>query len=177
MASREEDEIVETKEGDDTDEDIEGRSAIGAGAGKTSYPTLLEIASSNPDFTLLFAAVSTQPDIVELLKGDVPFTIFAPQNSAFEEFLKANNLSAEEALALPSLPDILKLHVLCSRLLAEDALFAVADGPIEIETLGGKVVAEKKGNDLYIGGARVIATDVMASNGVVHVVDAVVQGA
>ena len=43
-------------------------------------------------------------------------------------------------------------------------------------SLGAKVVAEKKGDDLYIGGAKVIATDVMASNGVVHVVDGVVEG-
>ena len=52
----------------------------------------------------------------------------------------------------------------------------VADGPIELDTLGAKVVAEKKFDDLYIGGAKVIATDVMASNGVVHVVDGVVEG-
>ena len=139
-------------------------------------PSLLEIASSNPDFTLLNAAVSTQPDIVELIQGDGPFTIFAPVNSAFESWLEENNLSAEEALASPTLPDILKRHVLGTKLLAKDALAAVADGPIELDTLGAKVVAEKKGDDLYIGGAKVIATDVMASNGVVHVVDGVVEG-
>ena len=140
-------------------------------------PSLIEIASSNPDFTLLNAAVSTQPDIVELLQGDGPFTVFAPVNSAFESWLEENNLSAEEALALPTVPDILKRHVLSTRLLAKDALAAVADGPIELDTLGAKVVAEKNGDDLYIGGAKVIATDVMASNGVIHVVDGVVEGA
>ncbi|CAL6357750.1 unnamed protein product [Bathycoccus prasinos] len=139
-------------------------------------PSLLEISSSNPDFTLLNAAISTQPDIVELIQGDGPFTIFAPVNSAFESWLEENNLSAEEALASPTLPDILKRHVLGTRLLAKDALAAVADGPIELDTLGAKVVAEKKFDDLYIGGAKVIATDVMASNGVVHVVDGVVEG-
>ena len=139
-------------------------------------PSLLEIAASNPDFTLLNAAVSTQPDIMNLIEGNGPFTIFAPVNSAFEKWLEENNLSAEEALALPTVPDILKRHVLATKLLAKDALAAVADGPIELDTLGVKVMAEKKGEDLYIGGAKVIATDVMASNGVVHVVDAVVEG-
>ena len=139
-------------------------------------PSLLEIAASNPDFTLLNAAVSTQPDIMNLIEGDGPFTIFALVNSAFEKWLEENNLSAEEALALPTVPDILKRHVLATKLWAKDALAAVADGPIELDTLGVKVMAEKKGEDLYIGGAKVIATDVMASNGVVHVVDAVVEG-
>ena len=67
-------------------------------------PSLLEIASSNPDFTLLNAAVSTQPDIVELIQGDGPFTIFAPVNSAFENWLEENNLSAEEALSVANAP-------------------------------------------------------------------------
>ena len=61
-------------------------------------PSLLEIAASNPDFTLLNAAVSTQPDIMNLIEGDGPFTIFAPVNSAFEKWLEENNLSAEEAI-------------------------------------------------------------------------------
>ena len=113
---------------------------------------------------------------MNLIEGDGPFTIFAPVNSAFEKWLEENNLSAEEALALPTVPDILKRHVLATKLLAKDALAAVADGPIELDTLGVKVMAEKKGEDLSIGGAKVIATDVMASNGVVHVVDAVAEG-
>ena len=61
--------------------------------------------------------------------------------------------------------------------MAKDALDAVADGSVEIETLGEKVIAEMKDGELYVGGAKVFATDIMVSNGVVHGVEAIVEAA
>ena len=73
-----------------------------------SMPSLLELAASNANFSIVYAAVSSQPDIMKILESDGPFTVFAPNNAAFEKFLVVNNLSAEEALQLPTVPEILK---------------------------------------------------------------------
>ncbi len=128
--------------------------------------TIVDVAAANPDFETLVAAV-TAADLVETLSGDGPFTVFAPTNAAFEA-LPAGVL---DALLLPenkdALVSILTYHVLSGEVMAADvtagAVATVEGSTIDITTDGG----------VMVNGATVVATDVDASNGVIHAIDAV----
>ncbi len=128
--------------------------------------TIVEVAAANPDFETLVAAV-TAADLVETLSGDGPFTVFAPTNAAFEA-LPAGVL---DALLLPenkdALASILTYHVLSSEVMAAD----VTAG--EVPTVEGSTIDITTDGGVMVNGATVVATDVDASNGVIHVIDAV----
>jgi len=140
-------------------------------------PTISEIvveaAAGDPaEFTVLLAALETA-GLVDALNGEGPFTVFAPTDAAFAALLEELNVSAEELLANPDLANILLYHVVSGEFLAADVIeIAPADVPtlydentIAIAVVDGSVVI----NDV----ATVITPDVMASNGVIHVIDAV----
>jgi uncharacterized surface protein with fasciclin (FAS1) repeats len=128
---------------------------------------IVAVASGNPDFSTLVSAVQAA-GLVETLQGEGPFTVFAPTNDAFakvpadvlEKLLKPEN---KDALAA-----VLTYHVLSGKVMAADVaagdVASVQGDNITITTEGGVKVNE----------ANVIATDVAASNGVIHVIDAVI---
>jgi uncharacterized surface protein with fasciclin (FAS1) repeats len=129
--------------------------------------TIVETAAANEDFSILVKAIKAA-DLVEALNGEGPLTVFAPNNAAFEalpegtleELLKPEN---QEKLG-----EILKYHVTGLKIPAEK----VATG--KIETLAGPsltVIANE--NKVMIDKAEVIKTDIMASNGIIHVIDKV----
>ena len=128
--------------------------------------TIVDVAAANPDFETLVAAV-TAADLAETLSGDGPFTVFAPTDEAFDALPEG----LLDALLLPenkdALTSILTYHVLSGEVMAADVTAGEVDtvegSPIEITTDGGVKV-----ND-----ANVVTTDVDASNGVIHVIDAV----
>jgi uncharacterized surface protein with fasciclin (FAS1) repeats len=140
-----------------------------APAGAQADQTIVEIAASNPDFSTLVTAV-TEAGLVETLSGPGPFTVFAPTNDAFAA-LPAGTLDTLLADPEGALTDILLLHVV-SGAVGSEAAIAAAGG--NVETLGGPVAVELRGSDLYVGGAKVITTDIQASNGIIHVIDAVI---
>ena len=127
---------------------------------------IVEVAQGNADFSTLVAAV-VAADLAETLSGEVPFTVFAPTNAAFEA-LPAGLL---EKLLLPenkeTLVKILTYHVVQSKVMAADVaageVTTVEGSTFEITTMGG----------VKVNTANVTATDVPASNGVIHVIDAV----
>ena len=127
---------------------------------------LVEVASGNPDFSTLVAAVQAA-GLVETLQGEGPFTVFAPTNAAFAA-LPAGVL---ERLLLPENKDllvsILTYHVVPGKVLAAD----VVDG--EVATAQGASVVLSTAGGVKVNQANVIATDVIASNGVIHVIDSV----
>jgi transforming growth factor-beta-induced protein len=131
--------------------------------------TIVDIAAGNPDFSTLVAAVLAA-DLAEALSGEGPFTVFAPTNEAFAK-LPAGTL---ESLLLPenkqALTDILLYHVVSGSVLAADVV-----NLSEAETLLGKNVNIKvdMGN-VMINEATVVATDIIADNGVIHVIDSVI---
>ena len=131
--------------------------------------TIVEIAADNPDFSTLVTAV-TEAGLVDTLSGDGPFTVFAPTNAAFEA-LPAGTLDSLLADPTGALTDILELHVVSG---AVDSEAAIAAAGGNVETLGGPVSVELRGEDLYVGGAKVVTTDIEASNGVIHVIDMVI---
>lgn len=151
---------------------------FGAAQAQNSMPaTVVDIATSNDDFSTLVAAV-VEADLAGVLSGEGPFTVFAPTNEAFAAALEALGITAEELLASPDLAGILTYHVVAGKLLASDVLAAVEAGggtamvetvngaPISVQVVDGKVVID--------GTATVVLTDLEAGNGVVHVIDAVI---
>jgi uncharacterized surface protein with fasciclin (FAS1) repeats len=137
-----------------------------------SDQTIVEVASANPDFSTLVSAVQAA-GLAETLSGPGPFTVFAPTNEAFAA-LPAGTL---DSLLLPEnkqqLADILTYHVVSGKVMAEDvtagAVKTVNGADFTVGVEGSDVViTDGQGNQ-----AKVVATDVPASNGVIHVIDAV----
>ena len=134
----------------------------------TSAKTVVEIAVGSPDHTTLVAAVLAA-GLAETLSGPGPFTIFAPTNSAFAK-LPAGTV---ESLLLPenkaTLVAILTLHVVPAHVLAAD----VTTG--EAPTVNGqKLQIKADSHGVTVNGANVVATDLVGSNGVIHVIDTVI---
>lgn len=136
-------------------------------AGETG--TIVDIAAGNPDFSTLVELV-TAAGLGETLAGEGPFTVFAPTNSAFAA-LDPATVEALKADPQGALTEVLKLHVISGKV---DAAAATAAAGTCVETLGGKVKVEKSGDSLTIGGAPIVTTDIMGSNGIIHVIDGVI---
>lgn len=153
-----------------------------ANAEATTPGTIVEVAQGNPDFSTLVAAV-TAAGLGETLSGDGPFTVFAPANAAFEALPEGTveTLTTEETEQLGS---ILTYHVVPSEVMAADLIAAIesaGEGGYTIETVnGGTLTAMLDGGNVVLTDAQgntatVTATDVDASNGVIHVIDAVLM--
>ncbi len=130
---------------------------------------IVEVASKAGTFSTLLAAAKAA-GLVEALQGDGPLTVFAPNDEAFAKLPKGTveNLLKPENKAM--LASILTYHVVPGRVLAKD----VASGGVA--TLNGQRLDVKAASgSVMVDGAKVIATDVMASNGVIHVIDSVVM--
>jgi len=143
--------------------------AASAGAQSDPPGTIVEIAQSNPDLSTLVTAVSAA-GLAETLSGPGPFTVFAPTNAAFAA-LPAGTLDTLLADPTGDLAAILKLHVING---AVDSKAAIAAAGGTVETLGGPISVELDGDQLVVGGATVVTADIEASNGIVHVIDAVI---
>ncbi len=130
---------------------------------RQSHDTIVDIAAGADQFSTLVAAVKAA-DLVDTLNGDGPFTVFAPTNDAFaalpagtvEELLKPENRD--------QLVAILTYHVVPGRIAASDLLSTTSAA-----TVNGQSVPV----GLRVGDANVIATDIEASNGIIHVIDSV----
>ncbi len=129
---------------------------------------IVDIAAANDDFSTLVAAV-TAADLVETLKGDGPFTVFAPTNAAFaalpegtlDDLLKPENKA--------KLAAILTYHVVAGKVMAADV------APGEVATVNGKKFTVKVADGtVMVDNAKVVKTDIVGSNGVIHVIDAVI---
>ncbi len=129
---------------------------------------IVDIAASNEDFSTLVTAVQAA-DLVDALKGEGPFTVFAPTNAAFEA-LPDGTLEALVADPSGDLTDILLYHVLSGKVMAAD----VTDGLEAPTLLGDAVKFSVTADGVKINDANIIVTDIEASNGVIHVIDAVI---
>jgi phosphate binding protein len=142
-------------------------AAINAQGGKT----IVDIAAANDNFTTLVAAVKAA-GLVETLQGAGPFTVFAPTNEAFAKipsFVLDYLLKPENKDLLTR---ILTYHVLPVKAMAADAMGLVGKTAKTVE--GGEVAFTMLGDALLINSAKIVATDIEASNGVIHVIDAVI---
>merc|ERR1712242_99996 len=131
-----------------------------------------EIVSTNSDFSTLLAAVSAA-GLVEALSAEGPFTVFAPTNKAFAKIPSDTLASLLEDKA--ALTAVLARHVIAgSSIMAGDIKLGVT----AVETLGGEEVEVIRAGSCVslrsgAGTADVVTADVVATNGVVHVVDSV----
>jgi len=133
-----------------------------------SAKTIVEIAVGSPDHTTLVAAVLAA-GLAETLGGPGPFTIFAPTNAAFAKLPAGTVESLLKPENKAKLVAILTLHVVPAKVLAAD----VKTG--EAPTVNGKKLHIKADtHGVTVNGAKVVATDLVGSNGVIHVIDTVI---
>ncbi|BFM44807.1 fasciclin domain-containing protein [Flavobacterium sp. CFS9] len=150
--------------------------------GAAMYPTknIIENAVNSKDHTTLVAAVKAA-GLVETLEGKGPFTVFAPTNAAFDKLPKGTVESLLKPENKKSLQNILTYHVAAGKWNAADIAKAIKEGKgkaVIKAVNGGTLTAWMKGKDLYISDesgnkAKVTIADVNQSNGVIHVIDAV----
>jgi len=150
--------------------------------GAPMYPNknIVENAVNSKDHTTLVAAVKAA-GLVETLSGAGPFTVFAPTNEAFAK-LPAGTV---DTLLMPANKDklvaVLTYHVIPGKIAAADVVAAIkkGGGKAEVKTVNGAVLTfTQEGNDVIVtdtsgNKAKVTIADVNQSNGVIHVIDAV----
>ena len=151
--------------------------------GAAMYPTknIIENAVNSKDHTTLVAAVKAA-DLVETLQSKGPFTVFAPTNAAFDKLPKGTVETLLKPENKKMLQTILTYHVVAGKMnsMAIAKAIKMGKGKATLKTVsGGTLTAWMKGKKLYItdengNSAQVTIADVNQSNGVIHVIDAVV---
>ncbi|AWA30317.1 fasciclin [Flavobacterium magnum] len=146
--------------------------------GVIGLPTIVNHAKANPNFSILVQALTRndQPDFAGILSGTAgaPFTVFAPTNTAFGDLLTELNVPGLSAIPQATLEKTLKYHVVAgSNVLAASLTNGMmvdtfAGDSFTINLTGGAKITDQAGRI-----STITATDVQASNGVVHVIDKV----
>jgi len=153
------------------------------GAAMSPNDTIVTNASKASNLTTLVSAV-TAADLVETLSGPGPFTVFAPDNAAFEKIPVATRESLLAPAGKADLTKILTYHVVPGRITAADlvAQITAGGGSAALTTVeGGTLTATAGANGSVIltdeagGTSTVTQADVLQSNGVVHIIDTVVM--
>lgn len=145
-----------------------GAAVAGGGSSMPAGNTIAGIVSNDPNFSTLLAAVKAA-GLVETLSSPGPFTVFAPTNAAFAKIPQADlNALLNDPAALKA---ILLYHVVPGKVTASQvtglsSATTVNGADINISTSGGMVM---------INDSTVTKADVMASNGVIHVIDTVLM--
>ena len=144
--------------------------------------TIVDVAVSNKDFSTLVTALKAA-DLVSALQGAGPFTVFAPTNDAFAKLDAETLTSLLEEKNQKVLANILTYHVISGKLDASDVVAALekGKGSVELTALNGEAISVmQKDGKIWLKDANgsyseITATDVMASNGVIHVINTVVM--
>ena len=138
--------------------------------------TITGIAAGNKDFTLLVEAL-TKVDLAKTLQGVGPYTVFAPTNAAFTAFLKTTPYTSIKDVPAAALTQILLNHVVSGKVKSTDLstgyIKTLAKGSASSTNTLSMYVNTASGVKLN-GISKVVTADVMASNGVIHIVDAVI---
>ena len=129
---------------------------------------IVDTAVAAGDFNTLAAAL-TAAGLVDTLKGEGPFTVFAPTDAAFEKLPEGTVETLLKPENKDQLTAILTYHVVPGKVMAKDVVKLD-----EAETVSGKKVSiSAKGDAVMINNATVTAADVKTSNGVIHIIDTV----
>jgi transforming growth factor-beta-induced protein len=130
-------------------------------------PSVVDIATYSNDFTSLVSAV-VAADLAGTLNGDGPFTVFAPTNDAFAALFAALGITSLDEVSMEDLTSILTYHVLGDNVLSSE----ISAGTVK--SVSGEDLAITIDDAVMLNGTiKVIATDIQGTNGVVHVIDAV----
>ena len=122
---------------------------------------IVDIALSDDSFSMLVSLLQ-KADLVGALQGQGPFTVFAPTNEAFENLVAALGITPEQLMAQPKLAEVLLLHVASGKVLSSD----LGSGTT-FETLNGQSLTLSSDSSI------IVSPDIMATNGVVHVINEV----
>ena len=140
-------------------------SAGGHGAKKSKGKDIVDTAVAAGSFETLVAAVQAA-DLVDTLKGDGPFTVFAPTDEAFAKLPKG---TVESLLAdKEKLAAILTYHVVSGNLSARQVV-----AKSSLDTVQGSALAVDASDGVMVGNARIVQADIETSNGVIHIIDTV----
>jgi len=138
-----------------------------SGDSKTASSTVVEIAVSNPDFSILVDAVK-KAGLVDALSAEGPFTVFAPTNAAFESLFIQLGVDGVKDLSAEQLTPILTYHVVSGKVMSTDL------SNTKVSTLSGDNKLKVDISDgVKINESNVVAADIEGKNGVVHVIDKV----
>ena len=139
--------------------------ALSVAALSAQAKDIVDTAVGAGNFKTLAAAL-TAAGLVDTLKGKGPFTVFAPTDEAFAKIPKADldKLLADKA----KLTAVLTYHVVAGKVMAAD----VKAG--KVKTVQGSELTIATAGGVMVDGAKVVATDIVADNGVIHVIDSVV---
>ena len=143
--------------------------AVAGNYGKKAGKDIVDTAVSAGQFNTLAAALEAA-DLVDTLKGDGPFTVFAPTDDAFAKLPEGTVAELLKPENRDQLAAILTYHVVPGNVLAADVVKLS-----EATTVNGADVSIKVSNSgVRVDNANVIKTDIAASNGVIHVIDSVI---
>jgi len=140
------------------------------GANMVPSKNIVENAAGSADHTTLVAAVKAA-GLAETLSGTGPFTVFAPTNEAFNKLPAGTVDKLLKPEMKKDLTNILTYHVVSGKMMAAD----LKDGQKLKTVQGGELTVSVKDGKVMINGANVTIADVVSSNGVTHVVDAVLM--
>lgn len=149
---------------------VDGATPTNATTPATTSQNVVETAIASPDHTTLIAAVKAA-GLVETLSGAGPFTVFAPTNAAFAKLPAGTVDGLLKPEKKADLTKILTYHVVPGSLKAAD----LKDGQKLKTVEGNELTVSVKDGKVMIDGANVSTADLVASNGVIHVLDAVVM--
>jgi len=141
-------------------------TALAVAAAGAHANDIVDTAVAAGDFKTLAAALE-KADLVKTLKGKGPFTVFAPTDAAFAKVPKADleALLADKA----KLAAVLTYHVVPGKVMAKD----VKAGKVKT-VQGSELTVATDGGGVMVDNAKVVKTDIVADNGVIHVIDSVV---
>ncbi len=142
--------------------------ALALGSAQAAGKTIVDIASADPQFSTLVTALKAA-GLVETLSGKGPFTVFAPTNAAFAKIPKADldKLLKNKA----ALTKVLTYHVVAGKVMAAEVMKMKS-----AKTVQGSMVSIDTMKGVMLNGAsKVIKTDIVASNGIIHVIDTVLM--
>lgn len=142
--------------------------ALGTVSSTTSAGDIVDTAVENGSFKTLVAAVKAA-GLVDALKGEGPFTVFAPTDEAFGKLPKGTVESLLKPENKDQLVAILTYHAVAGRVPASQVV-----GLTGATTLNGQRVDISTADGVKVDGANVVATDVECSNGIIHVIDSVI---
>jgi uncharacterized surface protein with fasciclin (FAS1) repeats len=135
---------------------------------KEAKKDIVETAVAAGSFKTLATAL-TEAGLIETLKGEGPFTVFAPTDEAFSKIPKAtldNLLKNKEQLT-----KVLLYHVVAGKVMSSDVVKISSAKTVE----GSSAKISVKGKTVMVDGATVTSVDIEASNGVIHVIDSVIM--
>src|SRR5215203_5113536 len=144
---------------------VAGQSAV---QDNESAKDVVKVAAGSKDHTTLVAAVK-QAELVDALSNAGPFTVFAPTNAAFDKLPAGTVEDLMKTENKEKLQDILQYHVFVGSLKPE----LMQDGQVLNEVNGGNITISKKDGKVMINNSAAIVASIPASNGIIHVIEAV----